>query len=147
MTLVKVNSPLSKSIDGFMKDFLSEFPSTVSKTFREDVLHFPPVNIKETPQAYLVDLSVPGYEKSDFKISLEENILTVSSEKKTEDIKEEGNKTIKTEFSYKSFKRSFTIDEKIDAENISAKYENGILKLELPRKEVIKQGSKEINIL
>ncbi len=147
MTLVKVNSPLSKSIDGFMKDFLSEFPSTVSKTFREDVLHFPPVNIKETPQAYLVDLSVPGYEKTDFKISLEENVLTVSSEKKTEDIKEEGNKTIKTEFSYKSFKRSFTIDDKIDAENISAKYDNGILKLNLPRKEVIKQGSKEINIL
>lgn len=146
MTLVKVNNPLSRSIDGFMKDFLSEFPSTVSKTFREDVLHFPPVNIKETPEAYLLDLSVPGYEKNDFKINLEANVLTVSSEKKTEETNEE-NKTIKTEFSYKAFKRSFTIDDKIDAENISAKYENGILKLELPRKEIIKQGAKEINIL
>ena len=146
MTLVKVNNPLSRSIDGFMKDFLSEFPSTVSKTFREDVLHFPPVNIQETPEAYLLDLSVPGYEKNDFKINLEANVLTISSEKKTEETKEE-NKSIKTEFSYKAFKRSFTIDEKIDAENISAKYENGILKLELPRKEVIKQGAKEINIL
>ena len=147
MTLVKVNHPLSRSIDGFMKDFLNEFPSTVSKTFREDVLHFPPVNITETPSAYLVDLYVPGYEKNDFKINLDANVLTVSSEKKSEEVKEEGNKFIKTEFSYKAFKRSFTVDEKIDAENISAKYENGILKLELPRKEVLKQGAKEINIL
>ena len=147
MTLVKVNSPVSRSIDGFMKDFLNEFPSTVSKTFREDVLHFPPVNITETASAYLVDLSVPGYEKSDFKINLEANVLTVSSEKKNEETKEENGKTIKTEFSYKAFKRSFTIDDKIDTENISAKYENGILKLELPRKEIIKQGAKEINIL
>lgn len=146
MTLVKVNNPLSRSIDGFMKDFLTEFPSTVSKTFREDVLHFPPVNITETPEAYLVDLSVPGYDKSDFKVNLDENVLTISSEKKHEETKTDGNKVIKTEFSYKAFKRSFTIDEKIDAEKISAKYENGILKLELPRKEVVRVGAKEIAI-
>ena len=53
---------------------------------------------------------------------------------------------IRKEFSYRSFKRSFTIDEKIDGENISAKYENGILKLALPKKEDLKAGAKEINI-
>jgi len=53
---------------------------------------------------------------------------------------------IRKEFSYKSFKRSFTVDEKIDAANITARYENGILKLELPKKEEVKSGSKEITI-
>ncbi|MEI2747259.1 MAG: Hsp20/alpha crystallin family protein [Ferruginibacter sp.] len=53
---------------------------------------------------------------------------------------------VRKEFSYKSFKRSFTLDEKIDAENIQAKYENGVLKLELPKKEIAKAGSREISI-
>ncbi|MEJ7625725.1 MAG: Hsp20/alpha crystallin family protein [Ferruginibacter sp.] len=146
MTLVKVNHPLNKSFDGMMKDFFNEFPSTVSKTFREDVLHFPPVNILDTPVSYQLEIAAPGFEKSDFKLNLEENLLTISSENKVEKT-DENNKVIRKEFSYKGFKRSFTIDEKIDSENISAKYENGILKLELPKKEPVKKGSKEINIL
>lgn len=146
MTLVKVNNPFTKSLDGMMKDFFNEFPSTVSKTFREDVLHFPPVNIIDTPSAYQLEIAVPGFEKSDFKVNLEANVLTISTEKKEEKTNET-DKVIRKEFSYKGFKRSFTIDEKIDSDNISAKYENGILKLELPKKEVVRTGAKEINIL
>jgi len=145
MTLVKVNNPIIKSIDGIMKDLMNEFPSTISKTFREDVLHFPPVNITDKPGMYLVELAAPGFEKADFNVKLEENILTISTDKK-DAAKHEADKVIRSEFSYKSFKRSFTIDEKIDSENISAKYENGILKLELPKKEIVKAGAKEINI-
>lgn len=145
MTLVKVNSPLSKSIDGMMKDFFNEFPSTVSKTFREDVLHFPPVNITDTPTSYQLEVAAPGFEKADFKVNLEANVLTISTEKK-EEKSNEADKLVRREFSYKGFKRSFTIDEKIDSENISAKYENGILKLDLPKKEVLRTGAKEINI-
>jgi HSP20 family protein len=79
-------------------------------------------------------------------VKLENNILTISTEKSDENT-ESTDKLIRKEFSYKSFKRSFTIDEKIDAENISARYENGILKLALPKKEIAKSGAKEINIL
>lgn len=145
MTLVKMNNGFGKSFDGMMKDFLNEFPSTVSKTFREDLLNFPPVNIVEKTDSYRVELSVPGFEKSDFFIKLDGNVLTVGTEKKDETVNQT-DKMIRKEFSYKSFKRSFTLDEKIDAENISAKYENGILKLELPKKQIAQANSKEISI-
>ena len=143
--LVKVNNGFSKSIDGMMKDLFNEFPTAVSKTFREDVLHFPPVNIVDKDAAFVIEMAAPGFEKADFNVKLENNILTISTEKK-ETASETTEKIVRQEFSKKSFKRSFTIDEKIDTENINAKYENGILKLELPKKEIAKAGSKEINI-
>ena len=145
MTLVKVNNNLGRSFDGMMKDLFNEFPTTVAKTFREDVMNFPPVNIVEKIASYQVELSAPGFEKADFAIKLEGNLLNIGTEKK-EEKNEETDKMIRREFTYKGFKRSFTIDEKIDVENICAKYENGILKLELPKKEVLKTGAKDINI-
>ena len=113
MTLVKVN-PLNRTFDGMMKDFFNEFPSTVGKTLREDILHFPPVNIVDKADAYHLEMSVPGFEKSDFNVKLENNVLTVSTEKSGENT-QSTDKLIRKEFSYKSFKRSFTIDEMIDA--------------------------------
>ena len=145
MTLVKVNNGFSKSIDGMMKDLFNEFPSAVSKTVREDVLYFPPVNIIDKEAYYSIELAAPGFEKADFNVKLENNILTISTEKKEEN-QSSTDKLVRREFSYKSFKRSFTLDEKIDTENISAKYENGILKLELPKKENVKASAKDINI-
>jgi HSP20 family protein len=146
MTLVKVNNnSVGRSIDNMMKDLFNEFPSTVAKTFREDVFNFPPVNITEHSGLYQVELAAPGFEKADFIVNLQGNILSISTEKKDE-ATEETAKTIRKEFSYKSFKRSFTINEKIDVENIAAKYENGILKLELPKKEIEKPGVKTISI-
>jgi HSP20 family protein len=145
MTLVKVNNNISRSIDGMMKELFNEFPSTVAKTFREDVLSYPPVNITENENHYLVELAAPGLEKTDFNLKLEGNILSIGSEKKNQTINE-NSKLIRNEFTYRAFKRSFTLDEKIDAENISAKYENGILQLELPKKEIHKAGAKEISI-
>ena len=145
MTL-KVNNNLSRSIDGMMKELFNEFPSTASRAFREDVLNFPPVNIVEKSNAYQVELSVPGYEKTDFNVKLDDKILTISTEKKEQTVQAD-EKMIRKEFTYKSFKRSFTLDDKIDAESISAKYENGILKLELPKKEDQKTAVKDITIL
>lgn len=147
MTLVKVNNNnLGKTFDGMMKDIFSEFPTTLSKSFREDVLNFPPVNIMERTDAYVVELAAPGFEKADFTVKLEANILTISSKKKEEPNAETG-KVLRTEFSNRAFKRSFTIDEKIDAENIVAKYENGVLKLELPKKEPARAAVKDISVL
>ncbi|MEJ7611036.1 MAG: Hsp20/alpha crystallin family protein [Ferruginibacter sp.] len=144
MSYVKVNNNY-RSFDGLMKDLFNEFPSAVSKTVREDVLHYPPVNITDKAALYLVELSAPGYSKADFAVKLENNVLTVSTEKKEEPATE-NEKMIRTEFGLKSFKRSFTLNEKIDSENISAKYDNGILKLELPKKEISNAGAKDINI-
>ena len=146
MTLVKVNNQFSKTFDGMMKELFNEFPAAVNKTVREDVLHFPPVNIIEKAAGYQLEVAAPGFVKADFNVKLELNILTISTEKK-ETANEATDKLIRKEFSYKAFKRSFTIDEKIDGENITAKYENGILTLELPKKEDQKAAAKEINIL
>lgn len=145
MTL-KVNNNFSRSIDGMMKELFNEFPSAAGRTFREDVLNFPPVNITEKAAGYQVALAVPGFEKADFNVKLDDKILTISTEKK-ETATAEGEKMIRKEFTYKSFKRSFTLDDKIDADNISAKYENGILTLELPKKENQKAAAKDIDIL
>ena len=128
-----------------MKELFNDFPAAVNKTMREDVLHFPPVNIVEQPGKYQLEIAAPGFEKADFNVKLEANTLTISTEKK-ESVKEETDKLIRKEFSYKAFKRSFTIDEKIDGENITARYENGILMLDLPKKEDQKVAAKEINI-
>ena len=146
MTLVKVNNPVAKSFDGLFRDFFQEFPSTPSKAVREEVFQFPPVNITEKPNSYLAELAAPGFEKSDFKINVEGNALTISTAKK-EEKSETTDKAIRREYSYKAFQRSFALDDKIDIENISAAYENGILKVELPKKEVTKPSSKEISIM
>lgn len=145
MTFVKVNNPISKNFDGLMKDIFNEIPASFGKTFREDLFGFPPVNIAENGNSYQLEVAAPGMEKTDFNLKLDGTILTVSATKK-EEVKEENLKSIRKEFSYKGFKRSFTLDEKIDAVNIAAKYENGILKVHLPKKEETKEASKEITI-
>jgi len=145
MTLVKVNNNLSRSIDGMMKELFNEFPSTVSKTFREDVLNFPPVNITEKIAFYQIELAAPGFDKADFAIKLDGNILNISTAKK-EETKEVTDKIIRKEFTFKAVNRNFTIDDKIDAEKITAKYESGILTVELPKKETVNMGAKTISI-
>ena len=145
MTFVKVNNPATKNFDGLMKDIFNEIPASLGKTFREDVWGFPPVNIAESANAYHLEVAAPGIEKNDFTIKLDGTLLTISAVKKEEGSNEIV-KSIRKEFSNKGFKRSFTVDEKIEAANIEAKYENGILKLTLPKKEEIKAASKDITI-
>ena len=145
MTLVKVNNPVAKTFDGLMNDIFNDFPATFNKNVRQEVLSFPPVNILENANAYNLEVAVPGLDKTDFNIKLEANILTVSSDKK-ENSNNETEKVIRKEFSNRAFKRSFTLDEKIEASAIEAKYENGVLKLTLPKKEVAKAITKEITI-
>ena len=145
MTLVKVNNPVAKTFDGLMNDLFNDLPATFGKTFREDVFSFPPVNIVEKADSYQLDVAVPGLDKADFNIKLGGKILTVSAAKK-EETKAETDKVIRKEFGSKAFKRSFTLDEKIESSSIEAKYENGILTLHLPKKEEVKAVTKEINI-
>jgi HSP20 family protein len=141
MTLVKTNNPFAKSFDGLMNELFNDLPSTFGKT----VTGFPPVNIVEKHDHYHLQVAAPGFDKADFNIKLEGETLTISAEKK-EEVKVETGKVIRKEFGSKSFKRTFTLDEKIDAASISAKYENGILHIDLPKKEEVKAVTKEINI-
>ncbi|NBC82543.1 MAG: Hsp20 family protein [Bacteroidetes bacterium] len=109
----------------------------------------PAVNVKEDNDKFHVEVAAPGMNKDDFKVHLENNVLTISSEKeiRDEDKDEQGNYT-RREFSYTSFKRSFTLPEnQIDVDNIKANYKDGVLSLALPKKEEAKvKPVKEISI-
>jgi len=104
-----------------------------------------PVNIKENANGYTLEVVAPGFEKTDFKVNLDNNVLTVSAEKKSEE-KVENEKQIRKEYSYRSFKRSFTIDDKVDATAVEASYVNGVLTLNLPKKAEVKEAAKDIKI-
>ena len=90
-------------------------------------------------------MNAPGRNKEDFKISVDQNVLTISFEKK-EESENSNYKTIRREFAFESFKRSFNLGEEINDNNIQAKYENGVLILLLPKKPAVKESVKEINI-
>lgn len=147
MTLVKLqNRPVQKSFNNFMDDFLATVPSILGNDFvTPNFRSFTPVNIKETENDYVLDVVAPGFQKEDFKINLENNTLTISVEKK-EETENQNEKFIRKEYKQQSFKRSFTIDENVDAENISAKYVNGVLTLNLAKKQEVKPSVKEISI-
>lgn len=110
-------------------------------------LTVPAVNISETQESYKVDLAAPGLKKDDFKVNVDGDLLTISAEK--EETKEEADeKTSRREYNYSSFSRSFTLPESINREKIEANYNDGILKLVLPKKDEAKKAaiSKKIDV-
>ncbi len=103
-------------------------------------MNVPAVNITENENVYEVSLAVPGLKKDDFKIGVEGGMLTISSEK--EETKEEKDKKFtRKEYNYSSFSRSFTLPGEVDKEKIEARYENGVLKIQLPRTEAAKKNA------
>ena len=142
MTFVKVNNNAHRSISNFVDEIFQHLPAGPG---REEGGFFPPVNIHETTDAYHLELSAPGRSKEDFKLAIDGGQLTVSYEKK-EEARTEDYKTIRKEFSFRGFKRSFNLDEKVNSDGIQAKYENGVLKLLLPKKEQVKESTKQITI-
>lgn len=149
MTLVKFNRrPFEGSFNNFVNDLFADFP-VLTKNDGDQTLGFAPVNIKETERNYIIEIIAPGFDKADFKVSVDEQILTISAEKKNE-MKEDASfgteKQIRREYSYRSFKRSFTLDEKTDVNGIDAKYVNGVLTLNLPKKVEVKTPAQQINI-
>src|SRR5436305_13326481 len=145
MTLVKFKNGSPKSFNNLIDDFLPQFPSILKDDFSSFERHFTPVNIKEKEKGYSLEVVAPGFTKEDFRISLEKDLLTISAEKKSE-TDNNSEKLILKEYSFKSFKRSFTVSDDIDIENIEAKYENGVLLINLPRKEQVKETTKQISI-
>ena len=94
----------------------------------------PAVNIKEDEKKFTLDLAVPGIEKKDLKIEINEDVITISSEH-SEEKKDDHDDFKRREFSYSSFCRSFYLPENVDKEKIEANYKDGILTVMLPKQE------------
>jgi len=138
MTLVKRNyNNWNNLFDDFFGGLLAN---------ANNELNMPPVNIQENNDTFQIDVVAPGLQKQDFKVNIRDGVLTIAYEKASEE-ENKGEKMHRQEYVFKSFKRSFTVDEKVDADAVSAKYENGILQITLPKKEEIKLQPKEISIL
>lgn len=107
----------------------------------------PSANIVEEKDKFIIELAAPGLEKEDFKINIEDKILTISVEKEEKKEEEENNKYTKKEFSYSAFKRSFNLPDSILVDKIEATYKKGILNVNLPKKEeAIVKSAREIKI-
>ena len=121
-------------------DFNGDFPGWNLAT------RIPTVNIMETEKEFRMEMAAPGLEKKDFHITVENNMLTISCEKKEENMEKKENYT-RREFSFNSFKRSFNLPENSLPEKIDARYENGLLMIMLPKKEVsLVKAAKEIKV-
>ncbi|SDQ97722.1 heat shock protein Hsp20 [Chryseobacterium soldanellicola] len=121
--------------------FTRELFNWGNNNFSDSRSTLPSVNIKERDEAFEVEVAAPGMQKDDFKITLDGNLLTISSSKEERDEENNSNYT-RREFSYQSFQRSFELaKDVVDDENIEAKYENGVLKLIIPKKEDAKTQS------
>jgi len=144
MTLVKFNNGLKSNANPFFNDV---FDSLLSDSFLSDKLvsRVPAVNIAENDNEFHIELAVPGLKKEDFKINLDKNILTISAEKKSENTAET-KKYSKREYSYNSFVRSFTLPDTADHSKIDADYTDGILKLNVAKREEAKFQSREIAV-
>ena len=122
------------------------FPSLLDEIFTENRLDthnyenfsIPAVNIQEKNTNFVIELAVPGLSKENFNIEVDNNILKVSAEVTSgneENTTENETKFTRKEFNYNGFKRSFTLPENINVENVNASYENGVLEITLPKKE------------
>ena len=127
-------SSLSSWVDNFFENgmgtgFLSNFNTGMT---------LPAVNIKENKDAYVLELAIPGMKKSDFDIDVDNKVLSISSEVETKNEDNEENYT-RREFGYSSFKRTFTLPDTVDSEKVNASYTDGILSINLPKREEAKE--------
>ncbi len=127
--MLRRRSTLPSFVDEFLGDDL------FNRFFNENEnVTVPSVNIKEGKDDYSIEVAAPGFEKKDFKVDLNNNVLEISSEK---EIKEESNneKVMRREFRYSSFKRTFTLPDTADTDKINASYKDGILSINIPKKD------------
>lgn len=124
----------SSIIDNF---FENEFPTFTSREFFKTPAL---VNIKDTKEAYQIEVAAPGFKKEELNVKVEGNLLTISAATKNEtEVNEE--KYTRKEFNFNSFSRSFTLPKTVDASKIAGNYENGILHITLPKREEAKEGT------
>lgn len=132
------------------------FPSIVDEFFGRDFMpdlfefqtgvNMPSVNIIEGKDDYRIEVAAPGLEKKDFKINLDNNVLTITSEREDKS-EEEKERYMRREFSYSSFTRSFSLPQSVDMANITANHKDGVLTIIVPKREDAKvKPTKQIEI-
>lgn len=145
MTLVKFN-PEKKS-NSLVTNFNNVFDSIFTDSFFSDRMlsRVPAVNISESQDQFHIELAAPGLKKEDFKLNLDRNLLTISVEQETERKDQEKNYN-KREYCYNSFVRSFSLPESADQNQIQASYTDGVLKVDIAKKEEAKSVTRQIEI-
>ena len=140
MTIMKRNGNLLNPMPNLFEDFFNRdfFDWGLSNQSQTNT-SIPAVNIKETNDHFEVEVAAPGMKKDDFKVEVDNNVLTISSERKEENEEKQEGKFNRREFSYQSFQRSFHLaKEVVDSDNIEAKYQDGVLSLRIPKREEVK---------
>ena len=139
-TLVRQNPTLFPSLPSLLEDFFNREWADSSLASRSFSATLPAVNVRDDNDQYTIEVAAPGMKRDDFKIELDQNVLTILSHK--EESQEEQNEATnytRREFNYQSFQRSFTLPEnKVEGEKIAAKYVDGILRISVPKKEEAK---------
>lgn len=136
--------------DSFFPTFSSLFDDFFGKDYMRNIntgTTIPAVNVKEEKKQFNIEVAAPGLKKEDFKIDLEHNILTISSEKKEEiNEKDEDGIYTRREYSFQSFSRSFTLPDNVDNEKVKATYKDGVLHITIPKKKETTSKPKQIEI-
>tara|TARA_R110002096_G_scaffold202192_1_gene386825 strand:+ start:256 stop:708 length:453 start_codon:yes stop_codon:yes gene_type:complete len=146
MSLIKINNRnrlFPSWNNDSLKSFLSSDDFFNNDFFEEDSL-MPAMNVKEHDDEFEIEFAAPGFSNKDFEVTIDDNILNVCGEKKTE-LEEKEEDYTRKEFSYNSFKRSLSLPKTVNADqNVKATYKNGILKLNLQKKVEAKEQPKKI---
>jgi len=129
MTLMKLRKPEDSSV----RTLGSIFDNMLNDNFFEDNFNaYPKANIKESSKDFTIELSVPGFDKKDIELNIDKDILTISSTKEVMN-NVEGESILRREFNYSSFERRFRLPEIVDYNKIDAKYDLGVLRINLPK--------------
>jgi HSP20 family protein len=122
-----------KRVDNFFEQSLDDFFKLPKNAL------IPAVNIKQSDKNYALKIAAPGLKKKDFKVVINDGILTISAEKENQ--KEDSNKKFtRREYSYNAFSRSFALPSELQAKTVKTRYKNGILTVNIPKKDVAKGG-------
>jgi HSP20 family protein len=144
MLVKKVYNRVPSLFGGLLNDELFDLP-VYRKTAGSS--NCPSVNIMEDKKGYQIELAVPGFSKNDFKIELDNDVLTISSDKKEDKKDKKNEEYMRREFCYQSFSRSFDLPENVDGDKIEANYKDGILRVSVPvREEAKPKPPKQIEI-
>ena len=139
-TLIRQNSTLFPSLPSLVEDFFNREWADSSLADRSFASTLPAVNVLEDNDQIIIDVAAPGMKRDDFKVELDQNVLTISSHKEEKhEEKTEGANYTRKEFNYQSFQRSFSLPEnKVDGQKITARYIDGILQITVPKKDEAK---------
>jgi HSP20 family protein len=138
MTLIRRNETFPMWANIFNDIFNHDWNDMSLRNYSQTNTTLPSVNVIENTDEYEVEMAAPGMDKGDFKVEVNQGILTISSEKKIENEDQNQGNYTRREFSYQSFCRSFSLPNSVDSEKIYAKYENGLLKVVIPKREEAK---------